>query len=108
MKVNKCECSRDDDDRVIESKAGIARALKEAGMPADVLAITAVGFAGNDPDFPVIYLINKKRQRVYCGDSARAFEGALQSHFGRAGRAGRAGSSRRLRRQTEHSIRRHK
>jgi len=58
MKVNKCECSRDD-DRVIESKAGIARVLKEAGMPADVLAITSVGFAGNDPDFPVIYLINK-------------------------------------------------
>lgn len=59
MKANKCECSRDD-DRVIESKAGIARVLKEAGMPADVLAITSVGFAGNDPDFPVIYLINKK------------------------------------------------
>lgn len=58
MKVNKCECSRDD-DRVIESKAGIARVLKEAGMPADVLAITSVGFAGNDPDFPVIYLVNK-------------------------------------------------
>lgn len=58
MKVNKCECSRDD-DRVIESKAGIARVLKEARMPADVLAITFVGFAGNDPDFPVIYLINK-------------------------------------------------
>lgn len=58
MKVNKCECSRDD-DRVIESKAGIARVLKEARMPADVLAITSVGFAGNDPDFPVIYLINK-------------------------------------------------
>ena len=58
MKVNKCECSRDD-DRVIESKAGIARVLKEAGMPADMLAITSVGFAGNDPDFPVIYLINK-------------------------------------------------
>ena len=58
MKVNKCECSRDD-DRVIESKADIARVLKEAGMPADVLAITSVGFAGNDPDFPVIYLINK-------------------------------------------------
>ncbi len=51
MKVNKCECSRDD-DRVIESKADIARVLKEAGMPADVLAITSVGFAGNDPDFP--------------------------------------------------------
>lgn len=51
MKVNKCECSRDD-DRVIESKAGIARVLKEARMPADVLAITSVGFAGNDPDFP--------------------------------------------------------
>lgn len=58
MKVNKCECSRDD-DRVIESKAGIARVLKEARMPADVLAITSVGFAGNDPDFPVIYLVNK-------------------------------------------------
>lgn len=58
MKVNKCECSRDD-DRVIESKADIARVLKEADMPADVLAITSVGFAGNDPDFPVIYLINK-------------------------------------------------
>lgn len=58
MKVNKCECSRDD-DRVIESKADIARVLKEAGMPAYVLAITSVGFAGNDPDFPVIYLINK-------------------------------------------------
>lgn len=58
MKVNKCECSRDD-DRVIESKADIARVLKEAGMPADVLAITSVGFTGNDPDFPVIYLINK-------------------------------------------------
>ena len=58
MKVNKCECSRDD-DRVIESKADIARVLKEAGMPADMLAITSVGFAGNDPDFPVIYLINK-------------------------------------------------
>lgn len=58
MKVNKCECSRDD-DRVIESKADIARVLKEAGMPADVLAITSVGFAGNDPDCPVIYLINK-------------------------------------------------
>lgn len=24
-----------------------------------MLAITSVGFAGNDPDFPVIYLINK-------------------------------------------------
>lgn len=58
MKVNKCECSSDD-DKVIESKADIARVLKEAGMPADVLAITSVGFAGNDPDFPVIYLINK-------------------------------------------------
>lgn len=58
MKANKCECSRDD-DRVIESKAGIARVLKEARMPADVLAITSVGFAGNDPDFPVIYLVNK-------------------------------------------------
>lgn len=32
MKVNKCECSRDD-KRVIESKADIARTLKEAGMP---------------------------------------------------------------------------
>lgn len=31
MKVNKCECSRDD-KRVIESKADIARTLKEAGM----------------------------------------------------------------------------
>lgn len=58
MKVNKCNCPRDD-DRVIESKADIARVLREAGMPADVLAITSVGFAGNDPDFPVIYLINK-------------------------------------------------
>lgn len=59
MKVNKCNYPRDD-ERVIESKEGIARTLKEAGMPADVLAITSVGFAGNDPDFPVIYLINKK------------------------------------------------
>ncbi len=58
MKVNKCNCPRDD-KRVIESKADIARTLKEAGMPADVLAITSVGFAGNDPDYPVIYLINK-------------------------------------------------
>lgn len=58
MKVDKCECPCDD-DRVIESKADIARVLKEARMPADVLAITSVGFAGNDPDFPVIYLINK-------------------------------------------------
>jgi hypothetical protein len=58
VKVNKCNCPRDD-KRVIESKADIARTLKEAGMPADVLAITSVGFAGNDPDFPVIYLINK-------------------------------------------------
>ena len=58
MKVNKCNCPRND-KRVIESKADIARTLKEAGMPADVLAITSVGFAGNDPDFPVIYLINK-------------------------------------------------
>lgn len=58
MKVNKCECSRDD-KRVIESKADIARTLKEAGMPADVLAITSVGFAGKGPDYPVIYLINK-------------------------------------------------
>ncbi len=58
MKVNKCECFRDD-DRVIESKADIARFLKEVGMPADMLAITSVGFVGNDPDFPVIYLINK-------------------------------------------------
>ena len=58
MKVNKCNCPRDD-KRVIESKADIARTLKEAGMPADVLPITSVGFAGNDPDFPVIYLINK-------------------------------------------------
>lgn len=58
MKVNKCNCPRDD-KRVIESKADIARTLKEAGMPADVLAITSVGFAGNDPDVPVIYLINK-------------------------------------------------
>lgn len=58
MKVNKCNCPRDD-KRVIESKADIARTLKEAGMPADVLAITSVGFAGNDPDFPVICLINK-------------------------------------------------
>lgn len=58
MKVNKCDCPADD-DRIIESKADIARVLKEAGMPADVLAITSVGFANNDPDYPVICLINK-------------------------------------------------
>lgn len=58
MKVNKCNKPMND-EKVISSKADIARTLKEAGMAADVLAITSVGFAGNDPDFPVIYLINK-------------------------------------------------
>lgn len=58
MKVNKCNKPMND-EKVISSKADIARTLKEAGMAADVLAITSVGFAGNDPDYPVIYLINK-------------------------------------------------
>lgn len=58
MKVNKCNCSGDD-DRIIESKNDIAKILKGSGMPADVLAITSVGFLGDSSDFPIIYLVNR-------------------------------------------------